>query len=255
MRTHGQAVQDQFDSKAEAYLTSEVHARGPDLERAAALVAESLAPTAQGLDVGCGAGHLSFALAPNLARIVALDPSPKMLSTMGASAAERGLVQIATRQASAESLPFEDASFDLVCSRYSAHHWTGLPAALAQMRRVIKPRGYLLIIDVLGADDPLVDTHLQTLELLRDPSHVRNRSSREWRFLMSAAGFTEFHESEWALRLEFAPWVARMEVPPERVSLIRAFQRAAPSEVRNGLAFEADGSFTVRTGLFWARAA
>lgn len=255
MRTHDQSVQDQFDSRAQAYLSSRVHAQGPDLAHAANLVQQALPSTAQGLDVGCGAGHLSFALAPSLARIVALDPSPNMLATVAQAAVERGFPQIETRQASAESLPFADAGFCLAGTRYSAHHWLQVEASLREMRRILKPRGYLLLIDVLGHEDPLVDTHLQSMELLRDPSHVRNRSAKEWHSLLGGAGFADIQSVQWPLRLAFGPWVERMQVSPERASVIRAMQNAAPYEVHEALAFEPDGSFTVRTGLFWARPA
>ncbi len=255
MRTHDQSVQDQFDSRAQAYLSSQVHAQGPDLAHAASLVKRALPATGQGLDVGCGAGHLSFALAPSLARVVALDPSPNMLATVAQAAVERGLPHIETRQASAESLPFADASFGLACTRYSAHHWLQVDASLREMRRILQPRGYLLVIDVLGHEDPLVDTHLQSMELLRDPSHVRNRSAKQWHSLLGAAGFADIQFVQWPLRLAFGPWVERMHVSPERTSVIRAMQNAAPCEVHEALAFESDGSFTVRTGLFWARPA
>lgn len=255
MRTHGQSVQDQFDSRAAAYLSSRVHAEGPDLAHAKDLVSQSIPITARAIDVGCGAGHLSFALAPGLAAMVALDPSPNMLATVARAAADRGLAQIKTRQASAESLPFADSEFCLACTRYSAHHWTRLDAALGEMRRVLRPHGYLLVIDLLGHEDPLVDVHLQTMELLRDPSHVRNRSAREWQSLLEAAGFSDVRRSEWPLRLAFSPWVERMRTPPQRISIIRALQDEAPREVHEALAFESDGSFTVRTGLFWARPA
>jgi hypothetical protein len=43
-----------------------------------------------------------------------------------------------------------------------------------------------------------------------------------------------------------------MRVSPERTSVIRAMQNEAPREVHDALAIESDGSFTVRTGLFWA---
>jgi ubiquinone/menaquinone biosynthesis C-methylase UbiE len=247
MRTHGQSVQDQFDSQAQAYLASRVHAEGPDLMHARSLVRHAALGAGHAIDVGCGAGHLSFALAPSLARVVALDPSPNMLATVEKAAAARGLTHIETRQARAESLPFADSSFSLACTRYSAHHWTRLQAALREMRRVLQPQGRLLIIDVLGHEEPLVDTHLQSMELLRDPSHVRNRSASEWQSLLGAAGFTDIEHTEWPLPLEFAPWVERMRTSADRTAMVRKLQEA--------LAIEPDGSFIVKTGLFWARPA
>jgi ubiquinone/menaquinone biosynthesis C-methylase UbiE len=253
MRTHTQSVQDQFDPQAQAYLTSPVHAAGPDLAAARERAARELAPTAQVLDVGTGAGHLSFALAPLAARVVALDPAPRMLATVRQAALERGLGQIETCEAAADALPFGIASFDLVCTRYSAHHWYDVPRALAEMRRVLKPQGYILVIDLLGEDQPLVDTHLQCVELLRDSSHVRDRSSAEWRALLGAAGFDRIEQRTWPTRLDFTPWVQRMRTPAALVSAIRMLQSGTPAEVQRALEIEADGSFTARTGLFWAR--
>jgi ubiquinone/menaquinone biosynthesis C-methylase UbiE len=254
MRTHQQSIHQQFDPQAQAYLTSTVHAQGPDFGKAKALIAQTIPPTGQAIDVGCGAGHLSFALAPMLTRVVAVDPSSNMLSTVAQTAATRGLTQIETLQASAESLPFADACCDLVCTRYSAHHWRQLKSALYEARRILKPHGYMLIIDVLGDEDPLVDTHLQTLEVLRDLSHVRNRTATEWRALLEQTGFSLLDHVSWPLPLVFKSWIERMSTAPERASLIRAFQDEAPREVHAALRFEADGSFTVHTGLFWARA-
>lgn len=253
MRTHEQTVHDQFDPKAEAYLHSTVHAQGPDLAHAAGLVGRAIPPSGTALDVGCGAGHLSFALASRLERVVAVDPSARMLETVATAAAVRGLQQIETHQAGAESLPFCDSAFDLVGTRFSAHHWRSVESGIHEMRRVLAPRGYLLVIDVLGHEDPLVDTHLQTMELLRDPSHVRNRSACEWRKFLAAAGFEDVQEMQWSLRLDFQSWIERMRTPPLQASTIRELQRSAAREVQEMLAFEADGSFSVRTGLFWAR--
>ena len=253
MRTHEQTVQSQFDPRAQAYLTSAVHASGPDLERARALVAQAVAATSQGLDLGCGGGHLSFALAPYIARMVALDPSPGMLTAVSESALARGLGQIEVRQGSAEALPLEDCSFDLVCTRYSAHHWTRLDEAVRELVRVLAPGGHALIIDTLGHEDPLVDTFMQSIELLRDPSHVRNRTVTEWRSLLRTAGLVELDRAEWPIRLEFASWVARMRTPADRAAVIRSLQEGAPREVRQALRVEADGSFAIQTGLFWLR--
>ncbi len=251
--SHRDSVQNQFSPQAEAYLHSTVHAQGPDLSRARELIA-SLCPQPQDLlDVGCGGGHLSFTLAPLVARAVALDASPAMLSTVRTATAERGLSNLETVQGSAAALPFADASFDVVVSRYSAHHWTDLPAGLADMVRVLRPGGSLLMIDTEGYDDPLVDTHFQAMELLRDPSHVRNRSPQEWDHLLRQCGLTVNDVQHWPLRLEFSSWIARMRTSAERAAAIRTLQQDAPAEVRTALAFEDDGSFTAQTGLWWAQ--
>lgn len=253
MRTHEQTVQSQFDPRAEAYLTSAVHANGPDLKRAKTLVADAVPSTAQALDIGCGGGHLSFALAEHVSRMVALDPSPGMLAGVSRTAAARGSRQIEARQGSAESLPFADCGFDLVCTRYSAHHWTRLPEAVREAVRVLAPGGYALVIDTLGHEDPLADTFMQSIELLRDASHVRNRSLSQWRALLRESGLEELAHDGWPTRLDFASWVERMRTPADRVAVIRSMQEAAPQEVRDALRIEADGSFTIQTGLFWLR--
>lgn len=253
MRTHEQTVQSQFDPRAQAYLTSAVHAAGPDLGWAKERVAQAVPPSAHALDIGCGAGHLSFALAPLVARMVALDPSSNMLATVSKAAAEKGLSQIETRQGNAESLPFADGTFRLVCTRYSAHHWTRLEEALREAIRVLAPGGHALVIDTLGHEDPLVDTFLQSIELLRDPSHVRNRSLESWRSLLQAVGLTELEHAQWPIRLEFGPWTERMHTPTDRIAVIRSLQAGAPREVREALAIEPDGSFTIQSGLFWCR--
>jgi ubiquinone/menaquinone biosynthesis C-methylase UbiE len=253
MHSHHDSVQTQFDPRAQDYLTSAVHAQGPDLEYARAQIANHVSASGAALDVGCGAGHLAFAVATLVARTMALDPSPNMLNAVATEATARGLPTLETCQGHAAALPFADSSFDFVCTRYSAHHWTTLGDALIEMRRVLKPAGQLLVIDVLGDEDPLVDTHLQAIELLRDPSHVRDRSCTEWQAALDAAGFTIGEERSWPLRLDFAAWIARMRTPEVHVAALRALQAGAPIEVKRALAYADDGSFTCTTGAFWAR--
>ncbi len=254
MTDHTRTVHDQFDPQASAYLTSAVHASGADLQHAAALVSAAI-PREKGvaLDLGCGAGHLSYALAPHVSRVIAVDPSPQMLAMVRLTADERRL-PIETAEGSATALPLADASVCVAASRYSAHHWLGIEAAMAEMRRVVKPGGYLLMIDVLGDEDDLVNTHLQSLELLRDRSHIRNLKASDWKALINAYGFSLSEAMEFPLPLQFTSWVERMRTPPQRVDMIRTVMAEAPQEVRDALAIQDDGSFTLHTGLFWAKA-
>ncbi|WP_409422839.1 class I SAM-dependent methyltransferase [Pseudaeromonas sp. ZJS20] len=246
-------IRRQFSPQAQAYLTSEVHAAGADLALMSTLVGHR--PQACALDLGCGGGHVSFTLSPQVAQVEAVDLSSAMLRVVADEAQRRGLTNIQTRQAAAEALPYPDAHFDLVVTRYSCHHWQALPAGLAQMRRVIKPGGLALFMDVITPGEPLLDTWLQSLELLRDPSHVRNGSEAQWQAQLVAAGFRLTHCQCFRLRLSFASWVARMNTPAVQIAAIRALQQQAGPAVVDYFNLEEDGSFTVDTLLLAAEPA
>lgn len=208
-----QLSNEQFGSRADLYLTSAVHAGGADLDRLQALAAAMRCGRA--LDLGCGAGHASFAMARGGAqRVTAFDPSADMLAVVERQAAERGHAVIEAALGSAESLPFPDRSFDLVATRYSAHHWASVPRALSECARVLSPGGRLVVIDVIAPEDPVLDTPLQVLEFLRDGSHVRNYQASEWARMLAAAGFEAPAPMRWRLQLAFESWVARIGILP-----------------------------------------
>ena len=167
-----QAVEAQFSAAAAAYATSGVHAGGPDLE--AMLIAADAHGTERVLDLGCGAGHTALFFAPHVAEVHALDLSEPMLEQGRRLAAERSLSNLHWHCGEAESLPFPDAHFDLVTSRQSAHHYEDLDRALAEVARVLKPGGKFLVVDSVAPEDHAGDTFLNTFEILRDASHVRD---------------------------------------------------------------------------------
>ena len=247
---HGVLVAQQFGSTARAYLESATHATGEDLALLAAEVAAT--PGARVLDLGCGAGHASFAVAPHAASVTAYDLTSEMLEVVQREASLRGMPGITTVQGRAEFLPFPDASFDRVISRYSAHHWHDVPAALREMRRVLKPGGRGLMIDSAGGETPLLDTHLQAVEILRDPSHIRDYSTREWLALFRDAGFQARLCHQWPVLIGFSGWIERMHTPPARATAIREIWDAAPDEVRAFFAVQPDGSFTLQKFLIEA---
>jgi hypothetical protein len=124
---------------------------------------------------------------------------------------------------------------------------------MAEMRRVVKPGVYVLVIDVEGPADPVVDMHLQAIEFLRDRSHVRDRSATEWRQEFAQAGIKILDYAHWPVRIELASWVERMRTPAAKIEVIKMIQAEASQEVVDALAIEADGSFTMRTSLFWGQ--
>ena len=249
--SHNSVVLDQYSTRASAYVHGAVHAAGQDLDLIAQVLANQRGAVA--LDVGCGGGHLTYRLAPLVSQVVACDLAASMLAAVAEQAGLRGLPNIATREAAAESLPFEVATFDVVATRFSAHHWHAFAEGIAEMARVLKPGGLALMSDVVSPGVSLLDTWLQTLELLRDPSHVRDASTAEWDAALAAAGLAIERIEHLRLRLDFATWVARMDTPEPQVTAIRMLQARAASAVKDYFEMEEDSSFTVDTALFVAR--
>ncbi|HEY4276261.1 MAG TPA: hypothetical protein VGM68_12305, partial [Rhizomicrobium sp.] len=91
------------------------------------------------------------------------------------------------------------------------------------------------------------DTHLQSVELLRDTSHVRNYTLAEWTAALARAGLTVTGVHTWRLHLEYESWIARMRTPEVFANAIRALQSGAPEEVRRHFAIKENGSFTIDT--------
>lgn len=242
MTTHHDNVKQQFGEQANAYLTSQVHAQGPDLEYLATFLADY--PHAKFLDMGCGAGHVSFLAAKYVNNVTAYDLSDEMLQVVAKTAQERGLNNLSIVQGYAEQQPFEDNQFDIVVSRYSAHHWQDVGQSLRELYRIIKPKGKLIIMDVVSPGHPVLDVWLQTIESLRDTSHVRDYTPGEWLTLLTETGFTIDNIKRHRLTLFFDSWVKRMRTPAVLVDAIRVYQQTAAQNTKHYFALQSDGSFT-----------
>lgn len=251
-QSHHSYVNALYGPRANEYLSSAVHASGEDLDQIEALVRGH--STARALDLGCGGGHVCYRVAPHVAEVIAVDLSPQMLETVSGAASERGLHNITAQQGAAENLPFASEQFDFVLSRFSAHHWSDLEAGLREARRVLAPAGRALFIDSVAPAVALLDSHLQTMELLRDPSHVRNYTSPEWMAALARAGLIVVSMKPRRLRIEFASWIARTRTPALHAQAIRSFQQNSPEEVRGHFGIEPDGSFLLDAMGFEATA-
>ena len=172
-----------------------------------------------------------------------------MLEVVSQAARDKELNNITTQQGYAESLPFADESFDIVISRYSAHHWHDVGLALREIKRVLKPGGIFIIMDIMSPGHPVRDVWLQTVEALRDTSHVRNYSSGEWFSMMTEAGLISRALVTDRLPLEFTSWIARMRTPEALSQAIRLYQESASADVRAYFELQEDGSFTSDTIL------
>jgi SAM-dependent methyltransferase len=227
-------VRASFGPNAAHYTASPGHA---DREALARLVARlSPRPTDTVLDIGTGAGHTALAFAPVTSRVAALDLTRSMLGEVRRNARERAVGNLDVSQGAAESLPFADATFDLVTCRLTTHHWAALPRAVGEIARVLRPGGRLLVFDTMVPEDDELDRAINEIETLRDASHVRNRRPSEWRHMLAAARLrvveSELGYYDEGDAMDFDAWTARIGTPPDAILALRArFNGASPALV------------------------
>ena len=233
-------VQSQFGAVAAAYVTSKVHAGGYDLNwlvETAALTGSEYV-----LDVATGGGHTAFALAPHAAQVVALDLTRAMLDVAQREAEARGLSNINYLEGNAQALPCADGSFNVVTCRHAPHHFPDVSQAAREWARVLKPGGKLLLVDSTSPEEAEAEQLLHEIEILRDPSHVRNRRISTWTTLLNKAGFAVHIAREWSLFLDIPSWTQRMRTPPTSVATIERLMREAAPATRTRLGIsEQDG--------------
>jgi len=243
-----------WEKAAEAYATGE-HKAGRELE----LVVEYAAPTGKErvLDIGTGAGHTALALAPRVAEVVLTDPVDAMLAAARRLFQTAGLWNAQFVRTGAEQLPFPRASFDIVTTRLAAHHFDDVPLAMREVARVLRPGGIFIFIDTIAPDDPESAAYQDEVELLRDPTHKRIYTEREWGAFIEQAGF-RVEKSEVVRKAhDFEPWLERGGEDAATQQRVRArFLEAPASAVRDLEIVVADGkvkSFTDRKLVLAAR--
>jgi ubiquinone/menaquinone biosynthesis C-methylase UbiE len=232
-------VARQFGRMAEAYATSPTHARGEDLEILLRLL--DARPDETVLDVATGAGHTACAVAPHARQVVATDLTHPMGLQAQRLAATRGLANLRVAVSDGERLAFRSGSFDAVTCRVAPHHFLDVPRFLEETARVLRPGGRFVLEDSCVPDDPELDRFVNDVERLRDPTHVRAYTKREWRSMVAAAGLAIEHAEIWRKRHDMDDWISRAGVTREvDLSVRRAFADA-PAETRRRLSVVASG--------------
>jgi len=232
-------VSERFGKHAESYATSKGHAQGDDL----VMVLEMLKPQTDWhvLDVATGGGHTAALVAPYVQSVVASDLSPGMLKAAAKVFAARQLTNVTTVLTDVESLAFADQSFDAVTCRIAPHHFLNIEAALKEMARVLKPGGVLLIEDNIAPQAARLDRFINTLEVLRDSTHVRSYTKRQWRTMVRAAGLNVTRTRDYRKKHDIADWTGRSDLTADQQAKLAIFLLAAPQWARLHFLIEYEG--------------
>jgi ubiquinone/menaquinone biosynthesis C-methylase UbiE len=174
-------------------------------------------PLGRVLDLACGPGIVSEALAPLAAELVVSDLTPKMVELTRQRLAQAGFTAVPGAIATAERLPLPADAFDVVVTRLSIHHFARPAVVLGEIWRVLRPGGRLVVVDIVSTDQTETSVLHNALERLRDPTHVRMWSRDELLDMLAAAGFCVQHQVSWGQERRFGEWArivddaARME--------------------------------------------
>jgi ubiquinone/menaquinone biosynthesis C-methylase UbiE len=178
---------DVWSKRAQLYRESEAHREGEDLD----LVVEWAEGAETALDVATGGGHVARRLRKAGINVVSVDSAPGMEPDV----VSRG-----------EDLPFADGSFDVVACRVAAHHFEDVEKAVFEMARVSRDR-------VIVVDNLFLDERAEEADRVRDPSHVRNYTEKEWRELFESAGLRIEEVRRLQKQIEIEPSLERAGTP------------------------------------------
>jgi ubiquinone/menaquinone biosynthesis C-methylase UbiE len=243
MTTHRAAILDQFTRQAVPFAT----APGIQDEAALRLVVEfsGAGPDDTVLDVACGPGIVVCAFAKVVAHATGLDLTPAMLHRARTLQREKDLTNITWQLGEAIPLPYPDASFSIVTSRFAFHHFLDPLAAIKEMTRVCRPRGKVVVIDSAPAPDKA--DAFNAMELVRDPSHARAMPLEELKDLFRRAGLPEPRATGYRLEGELEGLIQRSFPNPGDDETLRRIFRASVESDALGIGARRDGD-TIRYG-------
>lgn len=206
---------ERFSKYAQGYVTSEAHAKAPELARLVEIAQPQ--PDWVVLDVATGGGHTALAFAPHVAQVMVTDLTPKMLEKAEAHITSQGVTNVAFKPADAMYLPFDDATFDLITCRIAPHHFLDCARFVHEGARVLREGGMLLVQDHVLPHDEEAARAVDDFERLRDPSHNRAFNDIEWQGMFVETGLTVTHTEEIIKRHAFIPWAERQGCTPETI--------------------------------------
>jgi len=182
---HQEQIIDQFSRQAIPFTRVPGH-----LDSLRLLLEFSGVTTAdQVLDVACGPGIVGCEFAGIADHVTGIDLTPAMIEQAEIRQRQNGLDNLTWITGNAEPLPFAAATFSLVITRYSFHHFIAPEKVLAEMCRVCRPDGCVMVADVAMPEEK--SAAYDQLEIIRDPSHVHALTEKEFATMFQNSGLTD----------------------------------------------------------------
>ena len=223
---HALSIQEEFTRQSAAFNAAPVMRSAETLQSLLDLV-----PGDAGGDwaeVACGPGLIGRGLAPKLRRVLGVDLTRAMLEVGRREARQAGLGNVAFLQGDAMQLPFADGSLAGAVTRFSLHHIPLPRRCVAEMARVVRPGGRLVLADHTTVADGEGAAWHQEIERLRDPSHWACLTPAALRRLGERAGMELLEERTIPFTLDYEEWLTRGTGGPQMRPLIEQLLAERP---------------------------
>ncbi len=161
------------------------------------------------VDVACGPGVVSRAMAGRVGSVSGVDLTPAMIEEAERRAGEEEIDNVEFALGDATALDIPDASFDGAITRLSLHHIPVPARVVAEMGRVVKPGGWVLVSDIAADEDGEAAAWREEIERLRDPSHWASPTPERLRRMGAAAELELEHEELIPIDIDFDDWLGR----------------------------------------------
>ncbi|MGI9566325.1 MAG: class I SAM-dependent methyltransferase [Nitrosopumilus sp.] len=219
----------QFDKTAENYSKDYIFSNGTDLDTM--LKQAHLNPTTTVLDVATGAGHVAMKIAPFAKKVHAVDITPKMISLLQDDLESKNIKNVETHIMHVNNLQFVDDSFDVVTCRFATHHFANVRAFLSEVKRVLRPKGKLILTDIIAPSSKPMEEFVNEINRLRDHTHVRQFSESEWESILLEQNFAIVDRHNNPLRHDFESWLERAKTSKEnRNRIVGMFRNSSEAQ-------------------------
>lgn len=240
MPSHRDLIVDQFTKQAVPFSM----APGIRDEQGLSLLvsAAGARPDDTVLDVACGPGLVVAAFARAVCHATGVDVTPAMLERARTLARDREVTNVAWVAGDVAALPWRAAAFSVVTSRFAFHHLEDPRAVLAEMARVCRPGGRVVLMDLVASADAAKAAAMNRMEILRDPSHVRALPLAELEALFAACALPAPRRTFWRLETDVEGVLARSFPNPGDADRIRRIFEEALADDGFGLDVRRDGA-------------
>lgn len=200
MSAHRDRILDQFTRQAVSFSSAPSMTNEDSLRLVLELSGASARDTL--LDVACGPGIVVCAFAAVVEHATGIDLTPAMVERARLLQTSRGLTNVTWDVGDVVDLPYAEESFSIVTSRYAFHHLENPHVTLAEMKRVCRTGGTLVLIDQTASALTEQADALNQMERLRDPSHVRALPRAELHGLFAAVGVLPAREATYSVDID-----------------------------------------------------